>query len=161
VGQKRAETILVAEDMRPLDLVFVLDISGSMSGELESLRNSLNDFLGQLEERKIKGRFGLVTFDDDARLTHLLTSDVRKIIEVMRPLFGTGGRATGDSSLSGLAIAAGLPFDRDARKVVILITDETTDMPDGEIFSTEEVVVKLKAAHLDDGGRGDFGDPDR
>jgi hypothetical protein len=150
VGQKRAETILVAEDVRPVDLVFVLDISGSMSGELESVRNSLNDFLGQLEARKIKGRFGLVTFDDDARLTHPLTSDVRKIVEVMRPLFVTGGRATGDSSLSGLAIAAGLPFDRDARKVVIVITDETTDIPDGEIFSTEEVVVKLKAAHVDE-----------
>ncbi len=150
VGQKRAETILVSEDVRPVDLVFALDISGSMSGELESVRNSLNDFLGQLEARKIKGRFGLVTFDDDARLTHPLTSDVRKIVEVMRPLFVTGGRATGDSSLSGLALAAGLPFDRDARKVVILITDETTDIPDGEIFSTEEVVVKLKAAHVDE-----------
>jgi Ca-activated chloride channel family protein len=150
VGQKRAETILVAEDVRPVDLVFVLDISGSMSGELESVRNSLNDFLGQLEARKIKGRFGLVTFDDDARLTHPLTSDVRKIVEVMRPLFVTGGRATGDSSLSGLAIAAGLPFDRDARKVVILITDETTDIPDGEIFSAGEVVVKLKAALVDE-----------
>ena len=150
VGQKRAETILVAEDVRPVDLVFVLDISGSMSGELESVRNSLNDFLGQLEARKIKGRFGLVTFDDDARLTHPLTSDVRKIVEVMRPLFVTGGRSMGDSSLSGLALAAGLPFDRDARKVVILITDETTDIPDGEIFSTGEVVVKLKAAHVDE-----------
>jgi Ca-activated chloride channel family protein len=150
VGQKRTETILVAEDVRPVDLVFVLDISGSMSGELESVRNSLNDFLGQLEARKIKGRFGLVTFDDDARLTHPLTSDVRKIVEVMRPLFVTGGRSMGDSSLSGLALAAGLPFDRDARKVVILITDETTDIPDGEIFSTDEVVVKLKAAHVDE-----------
>jgi uncharacterized protein YegL len=150
VGQKRNETILVAEDVRPVDLVFVLDISGSMSGELESVRNSLNDFLGQLEARKIKGRFGLVTFDDDARLTHPLTSDVRKIVEVMRPLFVTGGRSMGDSSLSGLALAAGLPFDRDARKVVILITDETTDIPDGEIFSTGEVVVKLKAAHVDE-----------
>jgi Ca-activated chloride channel family protein len=150
VGQKRAETILVAEDVRPVDLVFVLDISGSMSGELESVRNSLNDFLGQLEARKIKGRFGLVTFDDDARLTHPLTSDVRKIVEVMRPLFVTGGRSMGDSSLSGLAIAAGLPFDRDARKVVILITDETTDIPDGEIFSTDEVVAKLKASRVDE-----------
>ena len=150
VGQKRTETILVAEDVRPVDLVFVLDISGSMSGELESVRNSLNDFLGQLEARKIKGRFGLVTFDDDARLTHPLTSDVRKIVEVMRPLFVTGGRSMGDSSLSGLALAAGLPFDRDARKVVILITDETTDIPDGEIFSAGEVVVKLKAAHVDE-----------
>ena len=150
VGQKRAETILVAEDVRPVDLVFVLDISGSMSGELESVRNSLNDFLGQLEARKIKGRFGLVTFDDDARLTHPLTSDVWKIVEVMRPLFVTGGRSMGDSSLSGLALAAGLPFDRDARKVVILITDETTDIPDGEIFSTGEVVVKLKAVHVDE-----------
>ena len=150
VGQKRAETILVAEDVRPVDLVFVLDISGSMSGELEGVRNSLNDFLGQLESRKIKGRFGLVTFDDDARLTHALTPDVRKIVEVMRPLFVTGGRPTGDSSLSGLALAAGLPFDRDARKVVILITDETTDIPDGEIFSTDEVVARLKAAHVDE-----------
>jgi Ca-activated chloride channel family protein len=151
VGQKRAETILVAEDVRPVDLVFVLDISGSMSGELESVRNSLNDFLGQLKARKIKGRFGLVTFDSDARVTHPLTSDVSKVVEAMRPLFVKGGRGgAGDSSLSGLALAAGVPFDRDARKVVILITDETTDIPDGEIFSTDEVVAKLKASRVDE-----------
>lgn len=150
VGQKRAETILVAEDPRPVDLVFVLDISGSMSGELEGVRNSLNEFLGQLESRKIKGRFGLVTFDDDARITHPLTPDVRRIVDVMRPLFVTGGRSMGDSSLSGLALAAGLPFDREARKVVILITDETTDIPDGEIFSTDEVVARLRSARVDE-----------
>ena len=150
VGQKRSETILMAEDPRPVDLVFVLDISGSMSGEMEGVRNSLSEFLVQLESRRIKGRFGLVTFDDDARLEHELTPDVRKIVEVMRPLFVNGGRPMGDSSLAGLSLAAGLPFDRDARKVVILITDETTDIPDGEIFSTDEVVAKLKAAHVDE-----------
>lgn len=150
VGSRRAETILVAEDLRPVDLVFVLDISGSMSGELEGVRNSLTEFLDQLETRKIKGRFGLVTFDGDARLTHPLTADVRKIVEVMKPLFVKGGRPAGDSSLSGLAVAAGLPFDRDARKVVILITDETTDIPDDEIFSTDDVVAKLKAARIDE-----------
>lgn len=56
----------------------------------------------------------------------------------------------GDSSLSGLALAAGLPFDREARKVVILITDETTDIPDGEIFSTDEVVARLRSARVDE-----------
>jgi Ca-activated chloride channel family protein len=151
VGEKRAETILVAEDQRPVDLVFVLDISGSMSGELEGVRNSLTEFLGQLEARKIKGRFGLVTFDSDARVTHPLTSDVSKVVEAMKPLFVKGGRAfSGDSSLSGLAVAAGVPFNRDARKVVILITDETTDIPDDEIFSTDDVVAKLKAAKVDE-----------
>jgi Ca-activated chloride channel family protein len=150
VGEQRSETIMVAEDQRPVDLVFVLDISGSMSGELEGVRNSLTEFLGQLEARKIKGRFGLVTFDGDARLTHPLTPDIRKIVEVMKPLFVKGGRAGGDSSLSGLAVAAGLPFNRDARKVVILITDETTDIPDDEIFSTDDVVTKLKAARVDE-----------
>ncbi len=150
VGEQRSETVLVAEDQRPVDLVFVLDVSVSMSGELEGVRNSLTEFLGQLEARKIKGRFALVTFDGDARLTHPLTADVRKIVEVMRPLFVNGGRPSGDSSLSGLAVAAGLPFDRDARKVVILVTDETTDIPDDEIFSTDEVVEKLKAARVDE-----------
>jgi Ca-activated chloride channel family protein len=150
VGERHAETILVAEDQRPADLVFVLDISGSMSGELEGVRNSLNEFLGQLEARKIKGRFGLVTFDGRARVTQTLTSDVRKVVDVMKPLFVQGGRAAGDSSLSGLAVAAGLPFDRDARKVVILITDETFDLPDEDILSTDEVVAKLRAARIDE-----------
>ncbi len=151
VGEQRTETIMVAEDQRPVDLVFALDISGSMSGELEGVRNSLTEFLGQLEARKIKGRFGLVTFDSDARLTHPLTSDIRKVVEAMKPLFVEGGRAnSGDSSLSGLAVAAALPFDREARKVVILITDETTDIPDDEIFSTDDVVAKLKAARIDE-----------
>ena len=64
------------------------------------------------------------------------------------PLVTLVGKAGTGKTL--LALAAGLPFDRDARKVVILITDETTDIPDGEIFSTDEVVARLKAAHVDE-----------
>lgn len=150
VGVHRTETIVVAEDQRPVDLVFVLDISGSMSGEIEGVRNSLTEFLGQLEARKIKGRFGLVTFDSGARLEHPLTPNIAQIVTAMKPLFVKGGRAAGDSSLAGLAVAAGLPFQPTARKVVILITDETFDIPDGEIFSTDEVVEKLKAAKVDE-----------
>ena len=138
------------EDQRPVDLVFVLDTSGSMSGEIEGVRNSLTEFLGQLESRKIKGRFGLVTFDSNARVEHPLTADVKDIVSAMKPLFVKGGRPEGDSSLAGLSVAAGLPFQPAARKVVILISDETFDIPDGEIFSTQEVVEKLKAAHVDE-----------
>lgn len=150
VGRQRTQTVVVAEDQRPVDLVFVLDVSGSMSGELEGVRNSLTEFLGQLEARKIKGRFSLVTFDDTARVSHPLTSDIKAIVEVMKPLFVTGGRPLGDSSLAGLSTAAGLPFQAEARKVVILITDETFDLPDGEIFSTDEVVAGLRKAKVDE-----------
>lgn len=150
VGRQRTQTIVVAEDQRPVDLVFVLDISGSMFGELEGVRNSLTEFLGQLEARKIKGRFSLVTFDDEARIGHPLTPDVKAIVDVMTPLFVTGGRAAGDSSLAGLKVASGLPFQADARKVVILITDETFDLPDGEIFSTDEIVASLRSARVDE-----------
>lgn len=143
VGVHRQEIVVVPEDQRPVDLVFVLDISGSMSGEIEGVRNSLTEFLGQLEARKIKGRFGLVTFDSNARVEHPLTPEVKQIVDAMRPLFVKGGRPEGDSSLAGLAVAAGLPFQPTARKVVILITDETYDIPDGEIFSTQEVVGSL------------------
>ena len=150
VGKHREEIVIVPEDQRPVDLVFVLDTSGSMSGELEGVRNSLTEFLGQLEVRKIKGRFGLVTFDTNARLEHPLTADVKEIVAAMKPLFVKGGRGEGDSSLAGLDVAAGLPFQGAARKVVILITDETFDIPDGEIFSTQQVVAKLKAARIDE-----------
>jgi Ca-activated chloride channel family protein len=150
VGKHRQEVVLVPEDQRPVDLVFVLDISGSMSGEIEGVRNSLAEFLGQLDARKIKGRFGLVTFDTNAKLEHSLTPDVNQIVGAMKPLFVKGGRSGGDGSLGGLAIASDLPFEPSARKVVILVTDETFDLPDGEIFSTDQVVLKLKASRVDE-----------
>lgn len=150
VGRQRQESVIVPEDRRPVDLVFVLDVSGSMSGELEGVRNSLTEFLGQLEERKIKGRFALVTFENGAKVEHALTSDLSQLVAVMGPLFVKGGRSAGDSSLAGLALAAGLPFQTSARKVMILITDETFDIPDGEIFSTDEVVAKLRGAGVDE-----------
>ncbi len=150
VGKHRRETIVVQEDQRPVDLVFVLDISGSMSGEIEGVRNSLTEFLGQLESRKIKGRFGLVTFDTNARLEQPLSSDIKEVVTAMKPLFVKGGRPEGDGSLGGLAIAAGLPYQPAARKVVILVTDETYDLPDGEIFSTDQVAGMLKSAHVDE-----------
>ena len=85
VGTHREDVLIVPEDQRPVDLVFVLDTSGSMSGELEGVRNSLTEFLGQLEARKIIGRFGLVTFDNNARVEHALTSDVKEIVAAMKP----------------------------------------------------------------------------
>ena len=150
VGTRRDEVVIVPEDQRSVDLVFVLDTSGSMWGEIEGVRNSLTEFLEQLEARKIKGRFALVTFNSGARLEHPLTTDVRQIVSAMKPLFVKGGRPEGDSSLAGLSLAASLPFQASSRKVVILVTDEKFDIPDGEIFSTAEVVSSLKAAGIDE-----------
>ncbi len=150
VGARRDEVVIIPEDLRTVELVFVLDTSGSMSGEIEGVRNSLTEFLEQLEAKKIKGRFALVTFNSGAKVEHPPTADVREIVAAMKPLFVKGGRPTGDSSLAGLALAASLPFQAGSRRVVVLVTDETFDIPDGEIFSTAEVVSRLKAASIDE-----------
>lgn len=136
-------------DKRPVELVFVLDISGSMTEEIDGVRRNLTQFLRRLSERGLSGRFALITFDDGARVNRDLTESVDQVIRAIEPLEAAGGRSGGDSSLAGLHAVSKISFQPGTRRVVILITDETHDLPDPPVRSLGDVTAALRGCGVE------------
>lgn len=113
------------DDALPKDIVFVMDRSGSMSGEkIDQARNALQFILGQLGE---KDRFSVVSFDD--RISTLSDS----LQPVSRSTLADAARyvdrlsADGSTDLEA-ALQTGLEIlkhsgSRDAPRLVVFLTD--------------------------------------
>lgn len=123
-------------DSLPKDIVFVMDRSGSMSGEkIEQARNALHFILGQLGD---DDRFSIVGFDDRLKIfAHALQpvdaytlADARRFVDLLT----ADGNTDLDAALqAGLDIMASSERHEAARIVVFLtdglptagVTDET------------------------------------
>jgi Ca-activated chloride channel family protein len=139
----------------PIDLVFVLDVSGSMQREIDGVRASITEFTRQSEASGVQIRFALITFRDlscgePTLLAQGFTADPGVFASAMSVLrAGGGGDNEGESSLDGLRMAAGLPFGPVSRRVIVLITDETWHEPDGQIRSADDLTAELRAAGVE------------
>jgi Ca-activated chloride channel family protein len=144
-----------SEDKAPIDLVFVLDVTGSMQKEINGVRSSINEFTRQAEATAVRMRFALITFRDlsygqQTNLAQEFTSDPDRFAVGMEGLkAGGGGDNVGESSLDGLRTASGLPFNPIARRVLVLITDETWHQPDGQIRTTDDLVAELRTTGVE------------
>lgn len=110
-------------DLKPLtqgaDYTYVLDVSGSMQGKLQTLTSGVAQALGQMSPRD---RFRVVTFNNTAReiipWTTASAENAHAAIATVKALTPSGGTNLYD----GLALALkGLDADRAAS--VVLVTD--------------------------------------
>lgn len=140
---------------QPVELVFVLDVTGSMQKEIDGVKTSISDFIKESETMGVPMRFALVTFRDLAynqgtTVVQGYTADPQQFAASMAGLRASGGGDNaGESSLDGLRAASGLPCLPGARKVIILVTDETWHLPDGQIRATSDVANALQAASVE------------
>lgn len=139
----------------PIDLVFVLDVTGSMQKEIDGVRKNINAFIHESDSSGVPLRFALVTFRDltcgqGTEIVQGFTQDAAGFSARMAKLRAHGGGDNvGESSLDGLRVATGLPFMPLSRRVIVLITDETWHEPDGQVGSSEDVIRELKAASVE------------
>lgn len=138
---------------RGLDLVLVIDSTGSMSGPIAAARRealSLIDFLEAIEPRC---RLGIVAYrdrgaDEEYLLrTFPLSSDRTAAMEFLKRVEANGGGDGPEAVDAGLEAATRMmPFASRAVKIVILIGDEPPHPAD------EERTVRLAAAFRASGG---------
>ena len=119
------------------DVVFVLDVSGSMGDEKDQVVAYLEEFADSLEMRGFDYQIGLVTFSTDIDHVVDLTSDIASIRQTLNSIVLWGG--VEDSPLA-LYTASELSFRSGSRRNIIWITDE--EYPEHS-YSVENVVNRM------------------
>ena len=123
----------LASPMPLADIVFVLDITGSMQHQIDGLKNGIGTFANDLQRAKVDARFGCLTFRDldEGEPSEALmfgglqfTADANAFSrEVARLRAGGGGESLPESSLEAIVDATKYDFRKGAARTLILITD--------------------------------------
>jgi Ca-activated chloride channel family protein len=136
-----------------VDVLFVLDATGSMQPQIDGVRRGIADFAKQLSERGLDERVGLVAFRDEkvGEKPQVLkfngdcfTNEYAEFQRAVSDVSAAGGGDDPESSYDALRLAARQPFRKQATRVLLLITDAPPHLPDRVTQSIEEVRLELK-----------------
>jgi hypothetical protein len=142
----------------PVDVVFVLDCTGSMKKTVAGVSDAAQTFADELKKAHYDVRFGLVGFQDTTLGQPLkiprigaerMSPSGVALRDTMRSLRLGGGGGEGESSLDGIAEAADCPFRDGAVRVLLLITDGGPKRSDGRMKSAEDTIKYMKAKKID------------
>ncbi len=84
------------------DIVFVLDVTGSMGNEIDKVKNNIIEFADSLTARGIDYRLGMVTFLDIIENIYPFTNDVQYFKTLVDQQYAHGGEDEPENSLQGL-----------------------------------------------------------
>jgi MFS family permease len=137
------------------DILFVLDLTGSMQFAINGVKDGILKCVSELDKRVINARVGLVGFRDieaDKERPFVLKFDgetfTRNFESFKDQVNGLKAKDGGDipeSSLQAMALAAEQRFRPDAAKVIVLITDAPPKIHMMEPVSTVEQAVDVVA----------------
>jgi hypothetical protein len=146
VGNLRPDNVKVFEDGkeakiidfrgvgqgRPVDIVFVLDVTESMQPYIDAVKANVIEFAQDLQSNSRDYRLGLVTFEDyvvssypdcNCAYRNSFTSDVKQFTDWVGTLNAGGGGDIPEDQLDALAYAAKFPFRPEAEGIIIIVTD--------------------------------------
>jgi Mg-chelatase subunit ChlD len=157
---RRSEGVGRLEELyrkRRADIMFVLDCTGSMKGEIDAIRDAIIGFVDSIQSEGVRARVGLIEFRDrliDEEHRALLfdgqpfTSDPAAFRREVSVLRAGGGGDEPESSLDAILLALRQPYEEGANKVIVLVTDAPPHIPDREARSMEEVAAAVAAANV-------------
>lgn len=138
---------------RSADVMFVLDCTGSMKGEIDAIRDAIISFANTIESSGVRARVGLIEFRDrlvneEHRALRFagqpFTNDPKLFAREVSALRPYGGGDEPESSLDAVMFALKQPFLPETNKVIVLVTDAPPHIPDKETKSIEEVVQAIR-----------------
>ena len=122
-----AESVADSEDERIVDIVFLLDISGSMIDNIRAVGRQLSQMVTVFEEKGIDFRLGVVIFRylEDDTIVHQPTWDVERY---KRLLTAHVVAAAGDERAHNAIVKAirRVKFREEANRRFVLVTDEAS-----------------------------------
>ncbi len=108
-----------------VDVVFVLDVTGSMSGSIAGVKNNILEFADSLSSRGVNFRLGMVTFLDANENIYDFTSNAAAFKANVSLQYAHGGGDFPENSLDALFAASQMAFRPTAKRVFVWITDAT------------------------------------
>lgn len=130
-----------------IDIVFVFDVTASMTQEIEDLKNRASSFADSLAAKGIDYRLGLVSFSDQIETVHDFTDDVVRFKQWIGELTPVGGGDYKENALQAMDRAGDLSFRAISQRLMILITDaeyhQAGDPGDGVTLHNTESITKL------------------
>jgi len=111
----------------PLDLMFVIDTTGSMGDELGYLQTELNWIINQINHQETGLRIGLIVYrdlgDEYVVRSYGLTEDVSRMAETLRSETYDGGGDYPEAMDQALHQAVDANWQDNSHKVIFLIAD--------------------------------------
>jgi len=110
------------------DIVFVIDTSGSMGGDIDEVKSRLSQFDGIMLAAGVNANYGLVRFGGAASLIQNITTftDFSRSGGPFATLTANGGGTEDGSAAMLTALLAS--FRNDSVRNIILVTDENDDV---------------------------------
>jgi hypothetical protein len=143
-----------ANSVKKTDLVFIIDATGSMAGEIAAVKSGLSSFVGGLGSSSIDARYALALYGGPTELVLDFTTDGSALQTAFGQISVSGSVAgfqnnhnqNPEAGLEAIRIilngaadntlvrnnvggSGPLAFRSDARKNLILVTDEDSDLP--------------------------------
>jgi len=111
--------------VRVADIVFVLDVTGSMSGEIASVRANMASFVTELAASSIDYRIGFVRYWDTVEVMNdgNLYADFDEIMGTINSFSTSGGGDTPENQLQAMVEATHMNYRPGALRVQIMLTD--------------------------------------
>lgn len=124
------EETLLATRGKSVDMVFVIDTTGSMSDKIKGLLQTAAKFVDRFGKLQMDARIAIVAFGDlNVKTDKIVATGFTRNIETTKsslqkiPRFSGGGNR-GESALEAMQKAMALEFRDNVVKVLLLITDE-------------------------------------
>lgn len=105
------------------DIVFALDVTGSMGNVIDQVKNNIVEFADSLKARGIDYRLGLVTFLDVIENTYDFTTDVNVFKNWISQQYAHGGDDAPENSLQALKTSSEFSFRTNCSRTIVWITD--------------------------------------
>lgn len=133
----------------PRNVVFALDISGSMSGaKLDKAKQALLETASGLLQQP-GNKVGIVTFGSSASLLSELTSNLTNIQKVVTPIYTTGSTAMDEGIVCAAEILGGI--EDGAICEIALVTDGMPNDPEAALQAAESAKkagIKISAVGI-------------
>ncbi len=151
--------VTLASPMLQADIVFVLDITGSMQAQIDGLKDGIGTFANDLYKAKVDARFACLafrdlTYDEPSQLLkfkgEVFTSDAAAFRDEVAKLKANGGGDEPESSYEAISEAAGLKdYRKSAVRSLVLITDARPKIVVKQGQSTKETIDYLRNNKID------------
>ncbi|MDD4309658.1 MAG: VWA domain-containing protein, partial [Candidatus Cloacimonetes bacterium] len=120
------------------DIVFVLDVTGSMSDEINSVRANMQSFMSQLDTQNIDYRIGFVVYGDIVYVynQYMFYTEYQEIMSIINNIslgehgIGSGGDGP-ENQMEAMAEGSIFNWRPGASRVMIMLTDASAHEADG------------------------------